>query len=76
VRPARPADPPVPRRAIAVERRESLLTAGDHPNDDRSIVTFDETLARWIALVAGAVLLVTAILLAAGFWAKRRILKL
>jgi hypothetical protein len=35
-----------------------------------------EPLARWIAFVAGAVLIVTALLLAAGFWAKRRILKL
>jgi hypothetical protein len=60
----------------ASQRSESLLSAGDRPRDDRSIVIFDEALARWIALVAGGVLLVTAVLLAAGFWAKRRILKL
>jgi hypothetical protein len=60
----------------ATQRSESLVSAGDRPRDDRSIVIFDEALARWIALVAGGVLLVTAVLLAAGFWAKRRILKL
>jgi hypothetical protein len=76
VQPARRADPRAAGRPVASPRGETLLTAGDRPNDDRSTVIFDETLARWIALVAGGVLLVTAILLAAGFWAKRRILKL
>jgi hypothetical protein len=35
-----------------------------------------EPVARWIAFVAGGILVVIGLLLAAGFWAKRRILKL
>lgn len=87
---ARPAQPPTgrfdgtPRTASQRQRARTdteasdsvVVTSGDHPRESRSVLFLSPTLARWIAIAAGAVVLIVLSLLAAGFWAKRRVLKL
>jgi hypothetical protein len=75
---ARPkhADPSAPRRHVVARDAAVVVTSADHPRDPRSILFVSPTLARWLAIVAGSVVVIVLALLAAGFWAKRRVLNL
>jgi hypothetical protein len=71
-KPATPKTRPHPQTA-AVEREASKPS----PNhDDGRLLLLGDPLATWIAFVAGGAVLLIAVLLGAGVWAKRRVLKL
>jgi hypothetical protein len=65
------ADPATPRASDG----ESLAFAHDDP-PGASAPLLNERLAQWIAFVVLGVIVVTALLLGAGIWAKRRVVKL
>jgi hypothetical protein len=69
-----PQPPKHQRRAHAIDIPS--LTAGDHPRDARTVDFLSPQLARWIAFVVGGTLVLVALLIAAGFWAKRRVTRL
>jgi hypothetical protein len=54
----------------------ALATRHDDPPASATTQIFTEPLARWIAFVALGAIVVIALLLGAGVWAKRRVVKL
>jgi hypothetical protein len=80
VKPARRASPPVNRSVApagpAARPAETRLAVDREHAPPSGVRILDEPLARWVAFVAGGVVIVTLLLLGAGVWAKRRVLKL